>query len=296
MEKSTEEKLMTRRSFSRILAGLSAAFLMTGGAGQVQAASYAYSVQQLSNFVLTGGTVGTTTAGSNNVAIQTGSPNGSVNTLGTTDAAQAFVGTGAPAENTFTPKGQVNPDYVRSDSLVTSTPFTGTFATNTVAEGFLSTVPGNSSGTTSITLSTPLTLATSSIVTLNFVANNTLQTQVTGPLPASAQASFTFDFTIQNAAGAIVFSSSPAAVNQSISQTTIGSSTGTTSVNTPVAITTGTALGAGSYTISITQTSRAFLSQGSVVPEPSSLLMGGMAFGLLGSVIGWRNRKATCTA
>jgi len=199
------------------------------------------------------------------------------------------VGTGAPAENTFTPKGQVNPDYIRSDSLI-GAPFT----TNTVAEGFMGSLSGISIGQSSTSVSAPITVAAPGTVTLSFTANGNLTTTITGPLPASAQASFAFNFTIQNAAGVIVFSSTPDSVNQSISQNTIGTST-ISDVNTPVTIISGQ-LAAGTYTASITQTSRVFLTQNAVVPEPSSLLMGGMAFGVLGGVLGWRNRRSTRTS
>jgi hypothetical protein len=282
-----------------LLAGLSAAFLMTGIAGQAQANSYAFSSLQLSGYSYTGAaTVGTSTIGLNNVAIQTGVPNGSANTL---DGSQAYVGPAgtAPSENTFTAKGTVNPDYVRSDSQATATvPSSG--VTNTVAEGFLTTGGGQSSGTTSIQISTPFTTTgTSSTVVLSFSATSQLAATVTAPVPATAQANFTYNYTIKDSLGNIVFNSTSQTVpnglvNQSVSQTTLGSST-VPLTTTPVTFT-ATGLGAGSYTATITQTSVVFLTQAAAIPEPSSLLMGGMAFGLLGGVFGWRHRKSSRTA
>jgi len=291
---------MTRRSFSRFLAGLSAAFLMTGIAGQAQAASYAYSVQQLSGYSFSGATIGALTSGGNNSAIQVGNPNGNQqfqsNSQGVAnDTQQAYVGPApAPPENQFAPRGQVGPDYIRSDSLTTAGPFT----TNTVAEGFLGgSVAGTSIGQSSTSVSAPITVTgtVGNAVTLNFTATNQLVAALTGPLPASAQASFAFTFSITNSAGVVVFSSSPTLVNQSISQNVVGT---TTVTNTAVAsgpLTSGV-LAPGTYTASITQTSRVFLTQSAAIPEPSSLLMGGMAFGLLGGVFGWRHRKSSRTA
>src|SRR3954447_8825659 len=139
-------------------AALAAVSFIIGSVADVRASSYAYSVQQTSNYTISGATVGTATPFTSSSAAQNASPSGSESQVGAGDSLQSYAGPGAgrPAENTFTAKGMTTPDYFRGDALVTLAP--SALTTNNVAEGFLG-GGGIGSGSGSWSLSLPLTVA-----------------------------------------------------------------------------------------------------------------------------------------
>jgi hypothetical protein len=267
----------TKTVIRSLLAGAAGLTLIAGSSGVARAGFYAYAVEQTTNNSLTGGTVGTFTPLSSTSAAQVGSVSGSEAHTGTFDALQSYVGPGPrPAENTFTPVGQVNPDYARGDALIT--PGSAGFGTNNVAEAFLAGA-GNSAGSGSWAVSAPVTLTTAGVLTLSFNFTNQLTLVNTGsPFPGTVAADYGYTFTVQNSAGAVVFTSSPSAVNHNASLGTAGS------VNLPgsgtVTITTDT-LAAGSYTATISGSEHTFIS---AVPEPGSLALIAIGVGLLGGV------------
>jgi hypothetical protein len=254
----------------RLAAGAAGLALLAAAGGTARAGYYAYSVQETSTYVFSGATVGAITPLSATSGAQTGSPSGSEAHSGTLDALQSYVGPGPrPAENTFTPLGQVNPSYVRGDALLT----TAAFTTHNVAEGFLN-GPGNSAGSGSWSVSAPITFGGSGTVTLSFNFTNLL-TLVNAPIPTalsgSVAADYGYTFSIQDSAGATVFTSSPTAVNRSLSFTTPGSSS--TPGSGSISITSGI-LGPGTYTATIAGSEHVFLN---AIPEPSSAILLGCA-------------------
>lgn len=277
--------ILKRRGLGRVL-GAAAALLvgLFGLVGEARAAFYAYSVQQTSGYTFTGASVGPVSPNTSSSSAQMASPTGFDSHVGTLDALEAFVGPGGkPPENTFTPKGMVDADYSRGDALLTQGPFT----TNNVAELFLAGA-GNAQGAGAWSASAPITLSSSGAVSLTFDFTNQLSVVNTGaPFPGTVQASYTYNFNIQDAGGTVVFSSSPTAVNRSISLISPGSTTlpgaGT------VTITSGT-LAAGTYTATISGSENVFASAVSPVPEPSSCVL--LCLGGLSALTLARRRRA----
>jgi hypothetical protein len=219
------------------------------------------------------------------------SPGGSEAHAGTLDALQSYVGPpgGRPAENTFTPKGQTTPDYARGDALITLTP---SLTTSNVAEGFMA-AAGTAAGAGSWSVSVPLTLSAAGAVTIGFDFTNQLTLVNTdGTPPGTVQADFSYTVTILNDAGALVFASSPSAVNRSASENAPGT------VDLPasgsITITSGP-LAAGTYTATISGAEHVFINaQGTppAVPAPPAVAL--LASGGV-SVLGlrlWRRRRA----
>jgi len=261
---------MAQRILGRLVAGAVSFALALGLTGTARANFYAYAVQQTDTYTFSGATVGTLTPLSSTSAAQVGSPSGSEAHTGGFDSLQSYVGAARPAENTFTALGQVNADYARGDALVTAAP--SPFTTNNVAEAYMI-GPGNSAGSGSWAVSAPVTVTTAGALTLGFHYTNRLTLNNTGsPFAGTVAADYGYSFTIQDSAGAIVFSSSPAAVNKNISQTTAGSvdlpGSGTISI-------TSDTLAVGTYTATISGSEHTFISS---VPEPASLAS--MAIGL----------------
>ena len=255
---------MSPKIIGRLLAGAVGFALAVGSTGQAKANFYAYAVQQTDTYTFTGATLGTFTPLSSTSAAQVGTLSGSEAHVGAFDALQSYVGTARPPENTFTALGQTNPDYVRGDALVTSAP--SAFTTNNVAEAYL-VGSGNSAGSGSWAVSAPVTFATTGALTLAFHYTNNLTLVNTGsPVPGTVAADYGYSVTIQNAAGAIVFQSSPTAVNDSVSLTAAGTVTlpgsGTLSI-------TSSTLAAGTYTATISGSEHTFINS---VPEPGSIV------------------------
>ena len=245
-------------------AAIAAVTFLVGSVANVRATSYAYSVQQTSNYTISGATVGTVTPFTSSSAAQNASPSGSESQVGAADTLQSYVGPAPnrPAENFFTPKGQTTPDYSRGDASVATAP--GALATNNVAEGFLA-GGGIATGTGAWSLSLPLTVTAAGTVTLSF--NFTNQLNLTNTTPASLAADFSYTFEIRNSAGTVVFNSSPSAVNQNASLVSVGNifnpSSGSISITTPT-------LAPGSYTGTISGSEHVFIN---AVPEPSSYML-----------------------
>jgi hypothetical protein len=266
-----------------LLAGLPALVLLAGLPGEARANFYAYAVQQTSGYTFTGATVGTLTPLTSTSAAQvSGIISGAVAHSGTLSPGQSYVGLAgtAPLPLTFTPKGLVDPDYARGDSLITAAP--AAFGTNNVAEAFMI-GPGNSAGSGSWAVSAPITLTAAGVLTLGFNFTNQLTLLHTGsPFPGTVAADFSYTFTVQNAAGAVVFTNSPAAINSNASLTIPGS------INLPgsgsITIST-TTLPAGTYTGTIAGSEHTFINS---VPEPGS--MGLLLIGL-GALVGVGFRK-----
>jgi hypothetical protein len=256
-----------------------------GGSSPARASFYAYAVEQTNTYTFTGATLGAFSPLSSTSSAQVGAPSGSETHSGTLDALQSYVGpiAGRPAENTFTPLGQVNPDYARGDALVTTPP--SAITTNNVSESYMVSAGGNSAAAGSWAISAPITVTTAGAVTLGFNYTNQLTVIHTGVPGGSVAADFGYTFTIRDSTGAVVFTSSPNAINATTSLTAVGS------ISTPgsgtISITSGV-LAVGTYTMSIAGSEHTFINS---VPEPGSIaLMGiGMA-GMVGYAI--RRRKS----
>ena len=266
-----------RRFTSRLPAVASAVALLAILGGEAHASFYAYAVEQTNTYTFTGATIGTLTPLSSTSSAQVGSPSGSEAHSGTFDALQSYVGTiaGRPAENTFTPLGQVNPDYARGDALVTAPP--AAFTTNNVAESYMVSAGGNSAASGSWAVSAPITVTTAGAVTLGFNYTNQLSIIHTGVPGGTVAADFGYTFTIRDSTGAVVFTSSPNALNVNASLSSVGS------ISTPgsgtISITSGV-LAVGTYTASIAGSEHTFINS---VPEPSSCVLLGLGgLGLLG--------------
>ena len=212
---------------------------------------------------------------------------------------QAYVGPAltAPPENTFTPKGQVTPDYVRGDVQLVVPP-TG-FSQETVAEGYLvdNGSAKSSAGAGNWSAEARFTLAAPGTVTLSFNYANLLEVENSAiPTGSFVSARYTFNFTITDGPGnTIFFIASPTAVNQTISLTTPGilnsPSSGIPATGT-VSTTSGT-LAAGTYFGTISGNSRVSLRISATVPEPSTLATAFVAIALTGlGVRRHRSRKS----
>jgi hypothetical protein len=267
------------RSVGSRFAASMALFLAVGLTAETRAGFYAYAAEQTSAYSFTGATVGTLTPLSSTSAAQVGNPTGGESHSGTLDALQSYVGPNPrPGENTFTPLGQVNPDYVRGDALITSGPFT----TNNVGEGFLID-PGNSAGSGSWAISAPITLTSTGTLTLGFNFSNLL-TLVNAPTAAAPSgtvaADYSYNFAVQDSNGNTIFNSSPSAVNRSLSLVQPGSSS--TPGSGTASITTNT-LSAGTYTATISGSEHVFLNV-VAVPEPASTTLMAIGVAALGGV------------
>jgi len=120
-------------------------------------------------------------------------------------------------------------------------------------------------------------------LSLGFNFTNQLTVINTGaPFPGTVAADFGYTFTVRDSTGAVVFSSSPNAINQNASLTNVGS------INLPgsgsITISTGT-LAAGSYTGTIAGSEHTFINS---VPEPGSMAL--ILIGL-GTLVGAGLRK-----
>jgi hypothetical protein len=256
---------------------LSAALALWAGTARADYSGYAE--QQISGLGFTGAAIGTLGTGSQSNASQSGVPSGNESHTDTLDALQSYVGpSGRPPENTYTPLGQVHPDYVRGDSQITSA-----FILNSVAEGS-KTFPGSSAGSGSVSLSAPITVSSAGAVTLTFNYSNIVSVFQNSPA-GSVSASVSFEFDIQNSSGANIFRSTPDAVNVSFSLT--GPGTAGASSSGSVTITSGV-LAVGTYQATLTEGSRVFIN--AVVPEPSSFVLLGVG-GLSAFILVRRTRR-----
>ncbi|GAC1468482.1 MAG: hypothetical protein NVSMB9_11200 [Isosphaeraceae bacterium] len=270
-EKGTSMKTILARCVRGFLAASAVLAVGIGFGMEARAGFYAYAEQQTSTYTFTGATVGTIKPLSSTSGAQTGAPTGSEAHSAGLDALQSYVGPGPrPAENTFTPLGQVNPDFVRGDSLVTTTP---SFTTANVAEGFLN-GNGNSAGSGSWSVSAPITLSQAGTVTLGFAYMNnlTLVNAPVGTQTGTVAADYGYIFNIQDGNGFTVYSSAPTAVNRSLSLSTAGTAGGPGLGTLAI---TSTTLAAGTYTATISGSEHVFLD---VVPEPGSVAL--MAIGV----------------
>jgi len=282
----------TRRMYFRLLAGTAVLALIAGAPGSASADVYAFAQQALTGFTFTGATVGAVVVSTSSSANQNGVPSGSETHLGgatiPSDTLQSYVGLPPrPAENNFGQVGQVNPDYVRGDALISAP-----FSTNNVAEGFLA-HPGNSTGTGGWTATAPITVAAGgSTLSLSFSFSNLLKVIIDtnhGLVNQAGTANYTFLFVVRDAAGNVVFNSTSQAaqsalVNNGVSLTAPGSVFAPPSglpATGSVTFTTGT-LGAGAYQATISGAETVSLSAAApTVPEPASLVLlclGGVGF------------------
>ena len=232
-----------------------------------RAAVYAYSRQETSGYHITGGLIGILTSNVSSSAVQTAQPSGFEAHTGIVDADQSYVGPPGtrPVENMLNSKGMTTPDYSRGDALALGN---GVITTANVAELYLTT-PGNASAAGSWSLSGPFTVSIAGPASLSFNFLNILTVESTGPAGDTVQANYSYNLSLHDAAGAVVFTSSPTQLVQSVSLFSAGSKDLQTAGT--LAITTGT-LGPGMYTITLSGTENVF---GNLVPEPA----GGTLFG-----------------
>jgi hypothetical protein len=197
-----------------ILLGLVATAVM---AAPARADLYGYAEQTTNNFSFTGATIGALSPGTSSSAVQTAVPGGFEAHLGIMDVLQSYVGPGPrPAENTFTPIGLVNPNYVRGDALITPT-----FSISNVAEGYL-VGPGQSTGSGAWSVTAPITVAANGTVTLSFDFANQIHVLNTGSPSGAVTASYTFEFSIAAIGGTVLFDSAPGEVNGTAGLTSAG--------------------------------------------------------------------------
>lgn len=266
-----------RGRLARLRTACSVFGVILGLAAGARADFYAYSYQKTSGYTFSGATVGAITPLSSTSDALIGTPSGSEAHTGSVDALQSYTGpTGTrPAENTFTPLGQVHPDYARGDSLLVLSPTVLT--TQNVAESYINSA-GNSAGAGAWSLSAQITVGSASALTLSFSYTNqlTLNNNPAGGLVGTVSADYGYTFTIQDASGNTVFTSSPKEVNRAVSLSMAGM------VNRPdtgtITITSGT-LAAGTYTGTLTGTNNVHTLV-RAVPEPASLALLATGFGL----------------
>ncbi len=264
---------------------------------------YAYAQQQITNLQLNGTNVtfGAVTWGTSTYANERANPPGtaaSTNFTSFADSIQSFVGTGpAPGQNSFTPYGLINNDYTRGDVLISNTALlAGTASLNSVAEGYLVAPPdemdtGSGNGSWSFSTSFKPTAAGASI---NYSASfaNALRAVNYGPIFQSANAVYTFDFSITDTVlHQTVFRSSPTTVNSGTTlnfeeDTTLFATSGSFSVATPSNV----FVVDRRYTIAIQGSASVNLT--ALVPEPSSFALVGIGSCAMASVLGcrWRMR------
>jgi hypothetical protein len=272
------------RKHRTFLATMIAALVIAsvGASTPARASFYAYAVEQTNTYTFTGGTLGTFVPLSSTSSAQVGSPSGSEAHTGTFDALQSYAGpvAGRPAENTFTPLGLVNPDYARGDAQVTVAPSPST--TSNVAESYMVSAGGNSAASGSWSISAPLTVATAGAFSLTFNYTNQLTVIHSGVPGGTVAADFGYTFTIRDSTGAVVFTSSPNAINADVSLLAAGS------ISTPgsgtISIVSGV-LAVGTYTASIAGSEHTFINS---VPEPGSIAL--MGIGMV-SMVGYAIRR-----
>jgi len=235
-------------------------------AGEARADAYAYAFQQVGTFSFSGATVGALQTLASTSAVQ---GNGAIptNVAGDVqpfDPAQAYVGNlPIPGQNSYSPVGAVNPDYVRGDADIAA----NFSLIRNVAEGFL-TPPGTSNSSGQWSVSAPITLTAPGTVSLFFAYTNALNVVLTGG-PGVASASYEFGFTISQG-NSVITSFSPTQVNSGASLTSPGS---VSQAQTSGTVTLSTALAAGTYQATITGSEKVFLTQQPAVPEPSSVVL-----------------------
>jgi len=290
-------------NFWRVVLGGVLAIAVNSAATARADYAFAFAEQTISNVVvaLTGGAtfVNTTptTFGTSDSASLRGFPG--VANQDQLDAPEAYTGTPPPApENLFTkwatfaagsplPAGQqpTGPGpFSRGDVLIQFPPAVVTPTASNVAETYSTLGSGAATGAFSAQLTFQVSANTNISTSYNFA--NDIYASVGGN--AIAQASFKFDVSVKDNLGNIVLDFAPNQTNVSDSAP----------VNTPEKVTAGAvaspgaALVAGTtYTLTFSGAETTFVNV-NVVPEPSSLLMGSMAIGLVGGVCGWRTRKA----
>lgn len=280
----------------RLFAGLAVVAVASALGGQAKAETvYAYAQQSVTGVSVTatsgGLTVGPVSlSGTTSATIVDGPNSGSSGSLvNTADALQAYQGAAgtAPVQNFFGQKGSVDADYARADSLIGATDVVTGVAGSTVAETYLSTPTGAAGsdlgqGNGSWTLGANITLANATTLDFSATYANLIEIISAGALN-SASAEYSFTVTIRQG-NTTVFSWSPTALNNL--QTIDGSGTISLSDSGTATITTAS-LAAGSYRLSISNTSSV---NATVVPEPSSWVMLSMGVvGLMG--YGWRRRR-----
>jgi len=273
-----------------------------GLSGEANASSvYAYSQQRLTNFAIdTTATISVLTA-ANTSTFNSASVTGFAPAVqvGATDALQAYSGAPpAPAENTFTPKGQVGASWARGDALITTIPVINGVngSMRNVAEGFLSSLPnGDGLGQWSLSYEFDVTSTGSLSMTTDFL--NELTAQVTASL-AGANATASFSLTVNlictnpspcgNQSG--VFA--PNDLNDATSQngpgnglSQVGPTSGTSSI-TPLSLVAG-----NHYVLTVNADEHISLQDVTApIPEPGTwMLMGTGLLGLLG--YGWQRKR-----
>lgn len=211
------------------------------------------------------------------------------------DAVQAYQGgPPAPAQNSFVRYAPGNPpvspvgNFTRGDSLLA-----GTVAgpNSVVAESYLDTsLPGtplSETGAAGYTLSFTFTPTTTGAQTISYNFSNDLFVSSTG-VGAVALGNYTFDFSIKDAAGNIVFVGSTANTNLSLGAPPAG---GEIIRSGSESLTTGSLSSGQLYTLTYSSTAQSSVSQtavavGTNVPLPTGASSGLVALGILAAVGG----------
>ena len=205
------------------------------------------------------------------------------------DVKQVYLGgSPPPPENSFTryatgtPPSSPAGDFTRGDALIASLA-ANTNSSSTVSESYLGTLGTSETGNAGLTtsLSFAPTQAGALTITYNFASNAYALISGNG----SVTANFSFDLTIKNLAGAIVFSSATANTNLSLALPPNGVEviqSGSESV------TTGNLNAGEAYTLIFSSSSRTAASL-TAVPEPGSLTR--MGIGGLGLMAFARLRR-----
>ena len=272
----------------RLAVGLAALTLFAGWGGAARADyAYGFATQTISNLTITPGITpnGAVTTSTSDGATLNGSGIANSNAL---NAAQAYIGGAPPAPGDFyfryapgaTPVSPAG-NFTRGDAVIAS--LVPPNSSSVVAESFLNTTtPTTETGNSGLTASLLFTPTVTGALAINYNFANDAYVFFTGG--GNASASYNFNITIKDLAGAILFSSSTASTNLSLAAPPNGGEIIRTGNET---VTTGSLTAGTSYSLIFSSTAQ---SSATVVPEPASMALLGV--GGLVTLAVFRTRRA----